>query len=59
MYWQFDMFRPVLGGLNKIIEEAVPRFLDETLETVILLLIDHLHKKTAMVAPEKKLDCYP
>ena len=53
------MFRPVLGGLNKIIEESVPSFLDEILETGILLLIDHLYKKTAMVAPEKELNCYP
>ena len=50
------MFQPVLWGLDKIIEKAVPRFLDETLETRILLLIDHLYKKTPMVAPMEKLD---
>ena len=50
------MFLPVLRGLNKIIEETVPRFLNETLETDILLLIDHLYKKTSLAAPVKKLD---
>ena len=59
MYSQLYMFQPVIGSLNKIIEETVPRFLDETLETRILLLIDHLYKKTATAAPEKVLDCYP
>jgi hypothetical protein len=48
------MFLPVFRGLNKVIEETVPRFLNETLETVILLLIDHLYKKTSLAAPEKK-----
>ena len=58
MYSQLDMFQPVLGGLNKIIEEAIPRFFNEPFETGILLLIDHLDKKTSLAAPEKKLDCY-
>ena len=52
------MFQPLLGGLNKIVKEAAPRYLDDTLETGILLLIDHLHKKTSMAAPEKKSDYY-
>ena len=56
MYSQLDMFEPVLGGLNKLIEEAVPRYLDDTLETGILLLIDHLYKKTSLAAPEKKFN---
>ena len=55
MHSQIDMFRPILGGLNKIIEEAVPRFLHETMETDILLFIDYLYKKTSMAVPEKKL----
>ena len=50
------MFRPILRGLNKFIEEAVPRFLDETLETHILLFIDHLYTKTSLTTPEKELD---
>ena len=49
-----DMFRPILRVLNELIEEAAPRFLDETFETRILLLIDHLYKKTSMAAPEEK-----
>ena len=53
-----DMLRPVLGGLNKIIEEAIPRFFNEPFETGILLLINHLYKKTSLVAPVKKLDYY-
>jgi hypothetical protein len=56
MYSQLDMFQPVFGGLNKIIEEAVPRYLDHTLETGVLLLIDHLYKKTSLVVPEKKFN---
>jgi hypothetical protein len=52
------MFRPALGVLNKIIEEPVPCFLNETLETGILLLINHLYKKTSIAAPVKKLDYY-
>jgi hypothetical protein len=55
-YSQEDMFHPVLGGLNKIIEEAVPRFLKETLETHILLLIEHMYKNTSMAAPVNKLN---
>ena len=50
------MFLPVLGGLNKIIKETVPRFLNETCKKGILLLIDHLYKKTSLAAPEKELD---
>jgi hypothetical protein len=50
------MLPPVLGSLNKIVEESVPRFFDETLETGILLLINHLYKKTSVVAPVKKLE---
>jgi hypothetical protein len=56
MYSQLDMLQPVFGGLNKIADEAVPRHLDDTLETGILLLIDHLYKKTSLVAPEKKFN---
>ena len=52
------MFRPILGGLNEIVEEPVPRLLDETLETGILLLIDHLYKKTSLAAPEERLDYF-
>jgi hypothetical protein len=50
-----DMLRPVLvlGRLNKFIKEAIPRFLNETFETGILLFIDHLYKKTSLAAPEK------
>jgi hypothetical protein len=53
---QLDMLRPVLGGLDKIAEEAVPCYLDDTQETGILLLIDHLYKKTSLVAPERKFN---
>ena len=56
MYSQLDMFQPVLGALNKIVEKAVPRYLDDTLETGILLFIDHLHKKTSLAAPDKKFN---
>jgi hypothetical protein len=55
MNLQKAVFRPVIGGLNKIIEEPVPCFLNETLETGILLLINHFYKKTSMTAPVKKL----
>jgi hypothetical protein len=55
MYSQLDMFPPVLRGLNKIIEEAIPRFLNETFETGILFLIDHLYKKASLTAPEKEV----
>jgi hypothetical protein len=58
MYSQLDMFQPVLGGLDKIAEETVPRYFDDTLETSILFLIDHLYKKTSMAAPEKKFSYY-
>jgi hypothetical protein len=47
------MFRPVFRSLNKIIEETVPCTLNETLEMCILLLIDHLYKKTSLAAPEE------
>ena len=50
------MLPPVLGSYNKIIEETIPSVLNETLETGILLLINHLYKKTSLVAPVKKLD---
>jgi hypothetical protein len=50
------MFRPILGVLDKFIQKAVPRFLNETFETGILLFIDHLYEETSMEAPEKKLD---
>jgi hypothetical protein len=53
---QFKMLMPILGGLNKINQESVPRILNETLETVILLLINHLDKKTPLAAPMEKLD---
>jgi hypothetical protein len=57
VYSQKDMFYPVLGGLNKIIEEAVPGFLNQTFEMDILL-IDHMYEKTSLAAPEEKLvDC--
>jgi hypothetical protein len=56
MYSQLDMLRPVLRGLNKIAEEAVPSYLDDTQETGILLLIDHLYTKTSLVAPERKFN---
>jgi hypothetical protein len=51
-----DMFRPFLGCLDKFMEEAVPRFLDESLETHVLLFIDYLYTKTSLATPEKKLD---
>jgi hypothetical protein len=47
------MFQPVAGGLNKIAEETVPRFLNNAFKTGILLLIDYLNKKTSLAAPEK------
>jgi hypothetical protein len=49
------MLPPVLGSPKKIIEEPVPRILNETLETGIPLFINHLYKKTSMTAPVKKL----
>jgi hypothetical protein len=52
------MFQPVLGDLDEIVEEPVPGFLDETLELSILLLIDHLRKKTSLTAPETGLIYY-
>ena len=55
---QMDMLRPILGRLDKFIEEAIPRFLNETFETAILLFIDHLYKKTSLAAPEKKSNDY-
>jgi hypothetical protein len=55
MYLQLDMFQPILGDLNKIAEEPVPRFLNDAFETGILLFIDHLYKKKTLAAPEKKL----
>jgi hypothetical protein len=55
---QFNMFHPVPGGLNETIKEPVPRFLDETFKAGVFLLIDHLHKKTSLAAPEKRLDYY-
>ena len=58
MHSQMDMFRPVLRGLTEIVEEAVPRFLDDTLEASILLLIDYLYKKTTLATPERRLDYY-
>jgi hypothetical protein len=58
MYSQNDMFQPVLGGPNKIVEEAVPRFLNDTLKTNIPLLIHHMCQKTSVAAPEKKLVDY-
>ena len=56
MHSQRDMFRPVLRGLTKIVEEAVPGFLNETLEAGILFFINHLYKKTSLAAPEERLD---
>ena len=53
---QMDMFRPVLRDLTKIGEEAVPGFLEETLEAGILFLINHFYKKTSLAAPEKRFD---
>jgi hypothetical protein len=53
MYSQMDMFQPVLGSLSKVVKEAVPCFLNGVLEMGILLLIDHLDKKTSLAAPEK------
>jgi hypothetical protein len=58
MHSQRDMFRPVFGGLTKIVEEAVPGFLEETLEAGILFFISHFQEKTPLAAPEKRLDCY-
>jgi hypothetical protein len=52
------MLQPILGGLDKIAQESVPRFLNDAFETGILLFIDHLYKKKALTAPEKKLDLY-
>jgi hypothetical protein len=52
------MLLPVLGSLNQIMEEPVPRILNETLEPGIPLLIDHLYKKASMAAPVKKLDYF-
>jgi hypothetical protein len=48
-----NMFHPVLGGLNKLVEEAIPRFLNETFEPYILLLVDYMYKQTPLAAPEK------
>jgi hypothetical protein len=53
-----DMFHPVLRGLTKIVEEAIPGFLEETLEPDILFLINYLYKKTPLAAPEESLDYY-
>jgi hypothetical protein len=58
LYSQFDMFQPVIGGLKKVVEKAVPRFLNKTLEEGILLLVDHLYEKTSLAAPGEKLDLY-
>ena len=58
MYSQIEMFEPILGVLNKIVEEAVARFLNGTFETDILLLIDHLYKKASLASPEKRLVDY-
>jgi hypothetical protein len=55
MHSQVDMFQPVLRGLTKIVEEAVPGFLEETLEAGILFLIDYLCKKASLAAPEESL----
>jgi hypothetical protein len=52
------MFQPVIGGLKKVVEKAVPRFLNKTLEEGILLLVDHLYEKTSLAAPGEKLDLY-
>jgi hypothetical protein len=56
MCLQLDMLQPVLRDLNKIVEEPVPRFLNDAFETGILLFIDHLYKKKALTTPEKKLN---
>jgi hypothetical protein len=56
MYSQLNMFQPILGGLNKIAEEAVPSYLNDTQEPGILLLIDHLCEKTSLVVPERKFN---
>ena len=53
MYLQIDVFQPVIGGLNKVVEKAVPRFLNKTLEEGIPLIIDHLYEKTSLTAPER------
>ena len=50
---QMNMLHPVLGGLNKLVEEVIPRFLNETFEPYILLFVDHMYKKTPLAAPEK------
>ena len=55
---QMDMFRPILRGLTKIVEEAVPGFLEEILEAGILFLINHMCEKTSLAAPEKKFNYY-
>jgi hypothetical protein len=50
------MLLPVLRSQNKIMEEPVPRILNDTLEPDIPLLINYLYKKTSKAAPVKKLD---
>jgi hypothetical protein len=50
---QMDMFEPVLGSLSKVLKEAVPGLLSGVLKVGILLLIDHLYKKTSLAAPER------
>jgi hypothetical protein len=50
---QMNMFRPVLGSLKKVAKEAVPCLINGILEMDILLLVDHLYKKTSLAAPEK------
>jgi hypothetical protein len=54
MYSQTDVFRPILRRLDKFIEEVIPRFLDDILETRILLFIDYLYTETSLTTPEKK-----
>ena len=58
MHLQIDVFHPVIGGLNKVVEKAVPSFLNKTLEEGISLIIDHWHEKTSLTAPEEKLEDY-
>ena len=58
MHSHVEMFRPVLGSLNKIVEEAVPGFLDENLEAGILFLVNHLYKEPSLAAPEETLKYY-
>jgi hypothetical protein len=53
---QMNMFRPVFGSLNEVAKEAVPCLINGILEMDILLLVDHLYKKTPLAAPEKKSD---